>query len=287
MVVVETRRGIFHLVEVFYARKRDEAEVLRNSLALNQIVYIRQALTRLEVGRAAAWYRPTSTILLDLGRKISDLFAEANATCRNLIRRADRVSARTEIRRNDAVAYADFIRLYNRFVEHSRHSEPLSSARLDGLRPISDVFVAYFEGRPLCGHVLVRDETIGRVGLLLSASTRLEGSDAPAFVGSINRWLHWYEIQLYKSEGMLVYDFGGASADTHRLAGIAHFKQSFGGTQVQEHDYIAARPTARMAISLFYAMRQMRSRETRKSGAGHRHAGWTRISAGGSIPASR
>lgn len=182
------------------------------------------------------------------------------------------------IGRNDPVVCSDFRKLYNGFVARSRHAEPLSRSRLDLLRPITDVFVAYFEGRPLCGHIFVRDQTIGRVGLLLSASTRLEGEDPPGFVGAMNRWLHWYEVRLYKSEGMLQYDFGGAGTDTPREAGIAWFKQSFGGRQVLEHNYIAAGPVGRVAIALFYAMRRIRSaRWTSGPGGRLTNSGWTDI----------
>lgn len=278
MVVVETTRGLFRLVEVYYAQKREDVDALKNSLGLNKIVYIRHAPILLEIGRFAGWYRPTPTVLLDLGRDVGDLFREASSTCRNLIRRIDRISSQTAICRNDSAAYADFLKLYNGFVAHTRHTEPLSRSGLDRLRPIIDVFVAYFEGRPLCGHVFIRDQATRRVRLLFSASTRLEREDTPAFVGSINRWLHWYEIRLYKSEGMLVYDFGGAGTDTPREAGIARFKQSFGGTQVLEHNYIAAGPIARIAIALFYAVRRICSAKSAFGVGGLlTNSGWTNI----------
>ena len=278
MVVFETKCSLFQLIEVYYAQKPEDVDALKKPLTLNKIAYIRHAPILLDLEGFAGWYCPIPTVLLDLGRDLGELFREANSTCRNLIRRIDRISSQIATRRNDSAAYADFLKLHNGFIAHSRHSEPLSSSRLDGLRPTIDVFVAYFEGRPLSGHVLIRDQTIGRVRLLFSASTRLEGKDAPAFVGSINRWLHWYEIRLYKSEGMLVYDFGGAGTDTPRKAGIARFKQSFGGTQVLEHNYVAARPIARMAITLFYALRRIRSARP-PFGAGDLFAnsGWTNI----------
>jgi Acetyltransferase (GNAT) domain len=285
MVIVETTRGPFRLVELYYARQPEEIRGLRDSVALNRIVYIRQAPRLPEVERFAAWYRPTATILVDLTRGLEELFAEASSTCRRQIRKTDRISNRLEIHRNDSSAYGDFLKLYNGFVAHSRHSEPLSKSRLDALRHLSDFFVAYFDGRPLCGHVMIRDQGLGRVGLLLSASTRLDGKDTPILIGSINRWLHWHEVQFYKSEGMLVYDLGGAGTETPRTAGIARFKRSFGGTQVTEHNYIAAKPVARIAIALFYAMRRMRSIGTTgdPSGAnGFMGSGWTKIRAGSS-----
>ncbi len=280
MVIVETTRGLFRVVEVYYPRAPEEIDAVQKSVAPNRVVYIRQAPIVFEFVRCAAWHRATATILLDLGRDIDQLFSEASSTCRRQIRKIDRISNQAEVQRNDSSAYLDFLRLYNNFVAEGRHGEQLSRSRLDALKPFTDVFVAYFEGRPLCGHVFIRDRALGRVGLLLSASTRLRGEDAPIFVGSMNRWLHWHEIQLYKSEGMLVYDLGGAGTDTPRQAGIARFKQSFGGRQVLEHNYIAARPIARMAIAFFYAMRRVRSAgSTSGFAAGGLLAGsgWTRV----------
>lgn len=262
MLVVETPRGPFRLVEVYYPLQPEDVKAVRDSVTLKRVVYIRQAQILLDGGRFTGWYRPTVTILLNLEHDLDKLFSEASSTCRRQIRKIDRIFKQTEIRCNDSAAQADFLKLYNGFVAHSRHSETLSRARLDVLRPTTDVFVAYFEGRPLCGHVFIRDEAVRRVGLLLSASTRLEGEDTPIFVGSINRWLHWHEIQLYKSQGMLVYDLGGAGTDTPREAGIARFKRSFGGKEVLEHNYIVAKPVARIAIALFYAMRRLRSAES-------------------------
>lgn len=122
-----------------------------------------------------------------------------------------------------------------------------------------DIFVSYFEGRPLCAHAYIRDEKLKRVGLMLAASTRLSGEDAPAFVGSINRWLHWYEMRLYKSEGIETYDLGGTGVSTLQKEAIARFKLSLGGRQVVEHNYMIANPLGRLAIRLFYALRRLRS----------------------------
>jgi hypothetical protein len=286
MVVVETTRTLFRLVEVYYAQEVGEIDTIRRAIAPNRILYLRQALTFFEFVRWPVWYRTTATILLDLRRDIDQLFSETSSTCRRQIRRIDRIANPTRVRRNDSTAYRDFLTLYNDFVAHNRHSEQLSKSRLDALRPSTDLFVAYFDGRPLCGHVFIRDERLRRVGLLLSASTRLRGEDAPVFVGSMNRWLHWHEIQLYKSEGMLVYDLGGAGTDTPRQAGIARFKRSFGGREVLEHNYIAANPLARMAIALFYALRRARSPEsTPRFGAASMftRSCWTKIGPGSQV----
>src|ERR1700687_1023762 len=267
MVIVETARGPFRVTAVFYPRP-DDVDGLGDHLGLNQIFHIRQAPVELPARRFAFAYQPFETLLLDLTREIDDLFRHASQTGRYLVRKAERVRDRFEVRRNDEVAYKDFVAIYNDFVKAKKHTEQISERRLDALKRLADVFVTYFEGRPICGHVMIRDEKLERVGLLWSASTRLKDEDAPALVASLNRWLHWHEMRLYKSEGFRVYDFGGIGEQTPEIAAITRFKLSFGGMRVVEHDYILARTPGRLAVSLWYTLRRFRSQIGKKPSAG-------------------
>jgi hypothetical protein len=263
MVTVKTARSLFQVIDVFYPQSHD-VEGLVDALSLNQIVHIRQAPAVLPVQRFAGSYRPFETLLFDLTRDIEGLFREANRTNRNQVRKAERLRDRVEVRRNDATACRDFITVYNCLVAVKKHTEKISEERLGALKPFSDIFVLYFDGRPISGHVMIRDEALGRAGCLYSASTRFSGEDTPLRVASLNRWLHWYEVRLYKSEGLRIYDFGGIGMDTPERAGIAEFKLSFGGTRVLEHDYIIARLPGRAAVRGLYALRRFRSDGWRK-----------------------
>lgn len=267
MVTVETARRPFRVIDIFYPRP-DEVAGLGDNLSLNQIVHIRQALAELPARRFAIRYQTFETLLLDLTREIDDLFKDGNQTGRYLVRKAERIRDRIEVRRNDEIAYRDFVAIYNDFVKAKKHTEQISETRLDALKGLSDVFVTYFEGRPVCGHVMIRDGNLKRVGLLWSASTRLKGEEAPALVASLNRWLHWYEMRLYKSEGFQVYDFGGIGEHTPDIAAITRFKLSFGGTRVVEHDYMLARVPGRLAVSLLYTVRRFRLLMGKRPSAG-------------------
>jgi hypothetical protein len=184
-------------------------------------------------------------------------------TTRYQISRADRERTGIEVHRNDACAYRDFHTVYNDFVALKKHTGRLPERLFDALKPHADVSVASFRGRPVCGHVSIRDETLKRVALVFSASTRLSGEYSSNFVGRLNRWLHWEEIALYKMEGMHLYDFGGTGTDSPAKASIARFKRMFGGKCVQQHDYIMARGVGRIAVQCFFVIRQIRSKELR------------------------
>jgi len=258
MVIVETARNLFRVVDVFYPESR-EVTGLADALAWNQIVHVRQTPTTLPAQRFATNYRPFETLLLDLSGDIDELFRQSHRTGRNQVRKAERLLDRIEVRRNDDTCYCDFISVFNGLVAVKKHTEKISGKRLESLKPFSDVFVVYLDGRPITCHLMIRDESIGRAGLLWSASTRFSGEDTPVRVASLNRWLHWYEMRLYKSEGLRVYDFGGIGSDTPERAGIAEFKLSFGGTPVLEHDYIITRLSGRLAVHGLFMLRRLRS----------------------------
>ena len=256
MVTVESKRGPFRVSDIYYP---EECEVrsLRRSLRMNQIIYIRQAPRFFETEGSVVHHQAFRTSLIDLTRGVDELFEDLSRNSRSQVRKIERLRDRIEVRRNDGVD-SDFLSVYNEFVDIKRHSERLSQRRLEQLKPYTDIFVSYFEGRPLCAHAYVRDENLKRVGLMLGGSTRLSGEDAPVFVGSVNRWLHWYEMQLYKSEGIEIYDLGGTGTSTAQKEAIARFKLSLGGKQVVEHNYMIANPLGHLSIRLFYAYRRLR-----------------------------
>jgi hypothetical protein len=257
MVIVQSKRGPFRVSDIYYPEECEIRGVGRN-LRMNQIIYIRQAPHVFETEGPVVHHQSFRTSLIDLTRGKDELFNDLNRTSRTQVRRVERMGGRIEVRRNDGVD-SDFLAVYNEFVGVKRHSERLSSGRLQQLKPFADIFISYFEGRPLCAHAYIRDQKLRRVGLMLAGSTRLTGTDAPVFVGSVNRWLHWYEMQLYKSEGIEIYDLGGIGNSTPEKEAIARFKLSLGGKQVLEHSYMIANPLGHLAIRLFYALRRLRS----------------------------
>lgn len=240
-----------------YYPEECEIRSLGRSLRMNQIIYIRQAPQFFETEGSVVRHQAFRTSLIDLTRGIDELFEDLSRNSRSQVRKIERLRDRIEVRRNDGVD-SDFLSVYNEFVDLKRHSERLSQRRFEQLKPFADIFVSYFEGRPLCAHAYVRDQNLKRVGLMLGGSTRLSGEDAPVFVGSVNRWLHWYEMQLYKSEGIEIYDLGGTGTSTPQKEAIARFKLSLGGKQVVEHSYMIANPLGRLSIELFYAFRRLR-----------------------------
>src|SRR5690348_17437053 len=55
------------------------------------------------------------------------------------------------------------------------------------LSKVSDVFVIYYSGRPVCGQMCLRDESIGRARTMFSGSVRLESKEDSVLAGRLNR----------------------------------------------------------------------------------------------------
>lgn len=89
--------------------------------------------------------------------------------------------------------------------------------------------IAFHEETPLVFHSYISDEN--NVRFYYSASPfRTEGMDAN-LIASMNKGLHWFDIETFKNQGKKEYDWGGIS-NPDAPNGIDNFKIGFGGKQV-------------------------------------------------------
>jgi len=205
------------------------------------------------------------TTWLDLSRNLDTLYGAMDSkSCRYEIRRAGKMSDRISIMRNGGALDA-FFDLYNKFVSQKGYADPLSRRRFKEFVKIADVFVASVDSRPVCGHLMVRDQEEGRVRLGFSASLRLESKETANVTGAVNRFLHWHEIQTYKSEGIRMYDFAGIEDGT---TPIARFKLSFGGEQLVEHCYVFMGRGGQLAYRAYQKIPLLLNRSRRRSRIG-------------------
>jgi hypothetical protein len=251
MIVVKTPRGPLEQIDAYYARQ-DEAGDLIASLKSHQVLCLRLSPWELDlplVLYSSAW----TSFVVDLTVSPDKLLGNMSRSTRyeiNKIQR-DQEADRIKIRRNTTPVYYDFLKLYNDFSSLNRGVPRLSEARFDRFLPFADTFVVYADSQPVCGHFDLRDPDLKLVVGLWSASTRLESS-SPNWVASVNRWLHWRQMNLYKAEGFDTYDFGGPPSDA---PGIGKFKLALGAHQIPSHDYVVARGLVRYAARLFHRSR--------------------------------
>jgi hypothetical protein len=177
-------------------------------------------------------------------------------SCRYEIRKAEKMLDKIAVRRNEASVEQDFLHLYRSFVRAKGHAPPLSRRRLREYLRTCDLWMVYFDGQPVCGHLVAFSVGTPRVRLLYSASSRFAGSDNARISGPLNRYLHWVEFQHYQQCGIELYDFGGVGDGT---SSIAKFKLSFGGARMHDYSYVFAGTLGRLAHSLHRVLIRVRT----------------------------
>jgi hypothetical protein len=254
MIVMGSWRGPFRDNLVFFPTP-DEVRELADRCRSNEAFRIRHALDSVDVPSA----RPMTkewTRSIDLRSERDALWRGMNTTGRYEVRRAERLGGRLELRRNDATCKTDFFRLLSQFVSWSRYTHPLSQRRYQQYLRVADVAVAYVDGSPVAGHLLLRDADAARVRLTFSASIRFLEGPLQRLVAPVNRWLHWQEFLLYAAEGYATYDFGGANLGS----GIGAFKLSLGGELTMGWNVELAGGLVTPALRIFEDWRRLRQR---------------------------
>jgi hypothetical protein len=250
MIILDTHWPMLSYRVVYFPTPQ-MLDLMLSDLRPNQLIRIRQT-------RAAFEYHPYlvrrsafRAICIDLTNSLDSLQRRMDATCRRWLRKAANVRHQIDIRVNDQATYHDFIRLYNSFAARHRHSGPISDKALARLRRVSDLFVAYYQGRPACGHLWLRDEVCSRTRLIFSASSRLEGRQEANLSSLVNRYLHWAEIEKYRAEGFDLYDMGGFENEADLSHSLTRFKLSLGGFLLTENNFCFATGFARLAYRIF------------------------------------
>ena len=154
-------------------------------------------------------------------------------SCRYEIRRAEKMLSRVAIEIGSEKANRDFLAVYNEFTK-AKGLPGLRTGWIQDNAAHCETLVLYLDGEPLCSHLLLLDPETSIVRLLYSGSRRLESPEQAAACGSLNRYLHWQEMQRYYTQGFTIFDFGGLG----RRDSIASFKLSFGGTVLTQHFYL-------------------------------------------------
>lgn len=187
---------------------------------------------------AVPGYRKESffTKIIDINAPITAIEANFDKNTTYEIRRAVKDGVTTVM----GTGIKRFIDFYNSF------------AITKGLKKLNKEFYKYkphlfitkavHEGQDLVMHAYIRDNSSQRVRLLHSASLFRNENDSQlrAVAGRANRLLHFEDICFFKQLGFKIYDLGGYAYNTSdiELLKINKFKDSFGGSLLQETDYV-------------------------------------------------
>ena len=259
MICVTRQRGGVRRLEIYHPRP-EQISLFMRALRPLDVILVRGSQTRLASYPAIVSERTTQTTTIDLSLSESELMRRMSyGDWRQKLRKAARLGERLEVRTNDTATCADFLDMYNRFVDRKGFGvRPLNWTRMAKFEGLYDVFAGYIDGKPLAAQLALRDEDERRIIMAFAVSVRLEGDADPALVGCVNRYLFWHVMRHYKGLGFLVYDFAGINRE--KVPTITRFKLSLGGEVVTLHDYVIAGWVARRVIKLREASRRLLDR---------------------------
>lgn len=182
---------------------------------------------------------PVHTILIDLARDQKDIFKDFRSNTRNEIARA----AREDVRFTVASNHRRFFELYSAASRH-KALPPTSEAYLRALG--SNLCVTEGTGGAdlVVAHVYVVDRSVARARLIRSISQfRDHDKSLQSTTGRLNRFLHYQDMMYFQAAGVRWYDLGGFHpreiSVSQEMRNISEFKASFGGTVVQEANYLS------------------------------------------------
>jgi hypothetical protein len=283
MIVVEKKlRGIVPYRIVYWPTEAVLKEMAED-LPLTHYVRAEAAGTDLDHGRCLVGHHLSLTLILDLRRSFDELYKDLIANARIRIHKAEKLGNRAVLRRyrggrDSENLIEQFVAIYNQLVRGKPTvATPISAEYVRSCFPHADLIMTYLDGRLICGHLNLVDKDVGASRLLHSANQRFQDAATARLAGILNVYLHWYEIETYRKEGLISYDFGSIG-QVEDSVGVNRFKMQFGGSIVREHNYIfAGMPRAwRAAFTAMAAFTSRRQRQIEVEKAGDR---WRHMSA--------
>lgn len=174
----------------------------------------------------------TVNILLD--KSLEEIFNGFTSTVKNEIRRGEREN----IKFGFIYDIEKFKRFYNSFA-FEKEIPKLDEALFYGYKDKLCITCATYKNEILSAHAYVVDKQAGITRLLYSSSIRLIEDVDSNFISRANKYLHFKDMEYFKTNGYLIYDFGGYAYNTIEIQkqGINKFKLSFGGEVVKYFDY--------------------------------------------------
>jgi len=184
-----------------------------------------------------------TTTCIDLTQTEEQLWkALSPKSCRYEVRKVKKlVDAGQDIELRDVTDRGEFLRIANRYIEEREGMRPLKFCHIEKYLKDDrgELIGIYYEGKLIGGNLYIKDPP-WRVRLLHSFNDRFGDPALQDLTAPLMRYLHWEAmVKRYKPQGFRAYDMGGVWLDTEsHLSGITKFKMSFGGSIVEQYDYV-------------------------------------------------
>lgn len=211
------------------------AEQLTWMDSLRLVSYVQSAHPRPHLGFVR---RTFQTKVIDLTASEDGIFGQFGKNTQYKIRRARRDGVTCHFDGDPATFHG----FYNQ-VAKDQGRWPIPPGRIEAAAAEACISYARLDDTVLVMHCTLIDRTLRRARLWYSCSRHVleDSSEFRNTVGRANRLLHFEDMRHLKNEDLIIYDFGGYSADKtdHKKMAINAFKDGFGGRLLVESNYVS------------------------------------------------
>lgn len=133
-----------------------------------------------------------------------------------------------------------FVEFYNDFAR-KRQTFLVNRQQIEAMGDHLQLSFAFFNGELIVAHSYLADRSTGIVRHHHAATRRLDEQVDKNLIGRANKYLTTVNMQRFKEDGFHTFDFGGYAKDTEDkgLQGINKYKEQFGGTLAESHNYFS------------------------------------------------
>lgn len=237
MFTIVKKKYFLPVKQIWYADKISIIDCLtitmykQIDLMLNSIFFIKEK---------------SHTLYSELSLTEEEIFRKYNSTVRNEIKRAE----------NEGCSFTYdidkelFLKEYNCFASEKN----LSHQSIDSLEAYGEHLVitsSAINNSITAIHSYLLDYDLKQVRLLHSASLRFSDGMDKNLIARSNKYLHYMDMKEFKKNGFEIYDWGGIAyqSENENLKGINKFKESFGGSLVEQQNLYS--PLYYVALKLF------------------------------------
>jgi len=168
------------------------------------------------------------TSIVNLESSMDNILSAMKSNTRNEIRRAIRDNYIFETTKDTKY----FVSFYNSFAQQ----KGLDKISQKDITKYQDIILslARLGNDILSMHATIIDKMRKKAFLLYSASSRFSNIGMCKQIGISNRFLHFKDLEFFKDEGLLLYDFSGVSENIEEPEKykIGLFKKGFGGEMI-------------------------------------------------------
>ena len=228
MIIIKNKSFIFKRNTIFFSKE----PYLKNGL-LSQ--YIQSSSTNIKLGFKRF---PKFTKLINISN--DEFINDFDKTNLRKIKRAKKEGVICE----NGYDIKEFVDYYNKFLDNKKLNYTLSVKQLEKYTDFFIIRKAFLQnGKILVFHSYLIDSSEKKVRAFHTASdihNVILTKEEKSVIGRANRLLNFEDMIYFKRLGCLTYDNGGYAYNTKdiSLQGINNFKDGFGGTLVEESNYI-------------------------------------------------